>query len=90
MDLHLGKNGVPEINAATEETVRKDTIMVPAGGYVVIEFLADNPGYWFMHCHIEPHLVRGMAAVIREDEGLPEPGHPVRPERKRQGFLLDS
>ena len=60
------KNGVPEIMAATEETVRKDTIMVPAGGYVVIEFLADNPGYWFFHCHIEPHLHRGMAAVIRE------------------------
>ncbi|XP_028416892.1 laccase-2-like [Dendronephthya gigantea] len=47
-------------------TVRKDVIIVPAGGYVVLEFLADNPGYWFMHCHIDQHLNRGMALAIGE------------------------
>ncbi|XP_028416893.1 laccase-3-like [Dendronephthya gigantea] len=47
-------------------TVRKDVIIVPAGGYVVLEFLADNPGYWFMHCHIDEHLNRGMALAIGE------------------------
>lgn len=26
----------------------------------------DNPGYWFLHCHIEPHLMDGMAAFIEE------------------------
>ena len=63
---------------ANRTTVRKDTIMVPAGGYVVIEFRADNPGYWFMHCHIDPHLEMGMAAVIRELKGyqnLPPPAN---------------
>ena len=48
------------------KTVRKDTVIVPSGGYVVIEFIADNPGYWFLHCHIEPHQLEGMAAVINE------------------------
>ena len=47
-------------------TVRKDTVMVPVGGYVVIDFIADNPGYWFLHCHIEPHQLEGMALVINE------------------------
>ena len=47
-------------------TIRKDTVIVPPGGYVVIRFLADNPAYWFMHCHIEPHLLDGMAVVINE------------------------
>ncbi|CAH1266280.1 Hypp3333 [Branchiostoma lanceolatum] len=44
----------------------KDTVIVPVGGYVVLRFLADNPGWWFMHCHIEIHQVEGMAMMIRE------------------------
>ncbi len=46
--------------------IRKDTVIVPAGGYVVIAFEADNPGYWFMHCHIESHQLEGMGVIIRE------------------------
>jgi len=26
--------------------IRRDTVMVPAGGSVVIRFIADNPGVW--------------------------------------------
>lgn len=46
--------------------IRKDTVIVPAGGYVVIAFFANNPGYWFMHCHIEAHQLEGMAVVVQE------------------------
>ena len=46
--------------------IRKDTIIVPAGGYVVVAFEADNPGFWFMHCHIEGHQLAGMAIIVRE------------------------
>ena len=46
--------------------IRKDTVIVPAGGYVVIAFQADNPGYWFMHCHMEVHLLEGMAVIVQE------------------------
>ena len=48
------------------DTIRKDTVIVPAGGYVVINFISDNPGFWFMHCHIEVHQLEGMAVVINE------------------------
>ena len=51
-----------------EYTIRKDTIMVPARGYVVIQFISDNPGYWFLHCHIENHQFEGMAMIINEAE----------------------
>ncbi|XP_063411049.1 uncharacterized protein LOC134693965 [Mytilus trossulus] len=44
----------------------KDTIIVPWGGYVVIRIVADNPGYWYFHCHIELHNVDGMALVLQE------------------------
>lgn len=47
-------------------TIRKDTVMLPAGGYVVINFLSDNPGYWFLHCHIEVHQLEGMAMIVNE------------------------
>jgi len=45
---------------------RKDTVIVPYGGYTVIRFIVDNPGWWFLHCHIEIHQLEGMAAVIKE------------------------
>ena len=44
----------------------KDTVIVPYGGYVVIRFVINNPGWWFFHCHIETHQLEGMAAVIKE------------------------
>ena len=46
--------------------VKKDTVIVPYGGYVVIRFTVDNPGWWFLHCHIEIHQLEGMSAVIKE------------------------
>jgi len=36
-------------------TLRKDTVIIPVGGYVVIQFISNNPGYWFMHCHVETY-----------------------------------
>jgi len=32
----------------------------------VIAFKADNPGYWFLHCHVELHLIDGMGVLIQE------------------------
>jgi FtsP/CotA-like multicopper oxidase with cupredoxin domain len=42
----------------------KDTVNVPARSDLVIQWVADNPGRWFFHCHIEWHLATGMARVI--------------------------
>ena len=56
--------------------IRKDTVIVPAGGYVVIAFQADSRGYWFMHCHMEAHLLEGMAVIVQEysnDQQSPPP-----------------
>lgn len=46
----------------------KDTVTVPDGGYTVIRFKADNPGYWLFHCHIEFHVEIGMALVFKIGE----------------------
>ena len=44
----------------------KDTVMIPFGGYVRIRFPRNNWGWWIMHCHIEPHLLGGMAMLVNE------------------------
>ena len=41
-------------------------MILPAGGYVVINFLSNNPGFWFLHCHIETHQLQGMALTMNE------------------------
>ena len=57
-------------------TPRKDTIMVPAGGYAIIDVVADNPGVWFMHCHVENHAVEGMGVVLNEAQPNQNPSPP--------------
>ncbi|KAF7539222.1 hypothetical protein G7054_g2333 [Neopestalotiopsis clavispora] len=49
---------------------RRDTAMLPSGGYLVIAFKTDNPGAWLMHCHIGWHTSEGFALqfVERQDE----------------------
>ena len=54
-------------------TPRKDTVLVPAGGYAIIYVVADNPGVWFMHCHVENHAVEGMGVVLNEAQSNQNP-----------------
>ena len=47
------------------EDVVKDTVIVPPHmGQVTFDFVADNPGAWFFHCHNLYHLHSGMARVF--------------------------
>ncbi|XP_050371364.1 laccase-17-like [Argentina anserina] len=42
------------------DPVERNTVGVPSGGWTAIRFLADNPGVWFMHCHLEIHTSWGL------------------------------
>jgi FtsP/CotA-like multicopper oxidase with cupredoxin domain len=42
----------------------RDTILVPAGARVAIQFDADNPGSWAFHCHHLYHMNSGMMAAM--------------------------
>ncbi|XP_056001740.1 uncharacterized protein LOC125656390 [Ostrea edulis] len=57
---------IPGINL--ENPPVKDTVSVPANGYVIIRLKADNPGFWLLHCHFANHHLKGMALVIQEGE----------------------
>ncbi|XVE79671.1 hypothetical protein DITRI_Ditri14bG0076800 [Diplodiscus trichospermus] len=54
------------------DPVERNTVGVPSGGWVAIRFQADNPGVWFMHCHLEVHTSWGLKmAWIVLDGKLP-------------------
>jgi FtsP/CotA-like multicopper oxidase with cupredoxin domain len=43
----------------------KDTVLVePMMGRVDVEWVADNPGRWFLHCHNAYHMEAGMAREV--------------------------
>ncbi|GLJ41052.1 hypothetical protein SUGI_0849900 [Cryptomeria japonica] len=47
----------------------RNTIGVPSGGWAVLRFKADNPGVWFMHCHLEVHTSWGLAMAFMVENG---------------------
>ncbi|KAF6010029.1 hypothetical protein HII13_000808 [Brettanomyces bruxellensis] len=52
---------------APEYPMIRDTLYVRPQSYFRIRFKADNPGVWYFHCHIEWHLLQGLAIVLIED-----------------------
>lgn len=42
----------------------QNTVGVPRSGWAAIRFRAQNPGVWFMHCHLDQHLIWGMDTVF--------------------------
>jgi multicopper oxidase len=47
----------------------KDTVLVEGHmGEATFDFVADNPGNWFFHCHIIYHMESGMARVVSYEE----------------------
>ncbi|KAL8704103.1 MAG: hypothetical protein Q9201_002737 [Fulgogasparrea decipioides] len=45
---------------------RRDVVLLPSNGTIVIAFKADNPGSWLVHCHIAWHASSGLAMQILE------------------------
>lgn len=52
----------PPLIEGQANPVRRDTVTITGGGSVTLRFVADNPGAWIFHCHIEWHLESGLAA----------------------------
>nr|XP_029120690.1 laccase-17 [Elaeis guineensis] len=62
------------------DPAERNTVGVPAGGWVAIRFRADNPGVWFMHCHLEVHTSWGLKmAWLVLDGSLPNQKLPRPP-----------
>jgi iron transport multicopper oxidase len=63
--------------------LQRDTLSVPALGWAKIRFVANNPGAWFFHCHIEWHMSAGLAlAFLVSPEQLLINGYTVSQSQK--------
>lgn len=56
-------------NLTLHNPPRRDVALLPAGGFLMLAFKADNPGSWLMHCHIAWHASSGLALQILERDG---------------------
>ncbi|KAG7450874.1 laccase [Guyanagaster necrorhizus] len=83
--FHLHGHSFDVVKSADSDTynfndpARRDTTAVAENNLTTIRFRTDNPGPWFLHCHIEFHLDDGMAVVFAEaisDVAQANPGVP--------------
>ncbi|KAL6616382.1 hypothetical protein ACP70R_038652 [Stipagrostis hirtigluma subsp. patula] len=71
-------NFTPGVGYNLVDPVVRNTIAVPGGGWAVIRFVANNPGMWFFHCHLDPHVPMGLGMVFEVESGT-TPGSTLPP-----------
>jgi FtsP/CotA-like multicopper oxidase with cupredoxin domain len=64
MHLHGHYFKVVAIGDTRIDGAVRDTILIPPGERVSIQFDADNPGNWAFHCHHLYHMNSGMMAAM--------------------------
>ncbi|KAJ8683446.1 hypothetical protein QAD02_019238 [Eretmocerus hayati] len=64
--MEMDKN--KQIHRQLHRAPMKDTMKAPGGGFTIVRFYANNPGYWFFHCHFEQHSNIGMALIFKVGE----------------------
>ncbi|MBC7419792.1 MAG: multicopper oxidase domain-containing protein [Bdellovibrio sp.] len=71
--MHLHGHFFRVINKNGEFSPLKHTVDVPPMGTRTIEFYANEPGQWMLHCHNIYHMGTGMARVVRYNTYQPTP-----------------
>jgi FtsP/CotA-like multicopper oxidase with cupredoxin domain len=71
--MHLHGHFFRVINGQGNRSPLKHTVNVEPMSTTVIEFMANEPGDWFFHCHILYHMMSGMARVVRYEGFTPAP-----------------
>jgi FtsP/CotA-like multicopper oxidase with cupredoxin domain len=64
MHLHGHSFQVVAIDDVPINGALRDTVLVPGKTSVTVAFDANNPGLWFVHCHVLWHLEAGMATLV--------------------------
>ncbi|KAH8994288.1 laccase [Lactarius akahatsu] len=85
--IHLHGHAFHVVRSAGNSTYNFDSPVVRDvvsmgndGDNVTIRFFTDNPGPWFLHCHIDWHLEKGFAVVFAED--VPDVSTTVHPSQQ--------
>ena len=70
--MHLHGHFFRVINGQGSRSPLKHTVNVEPMSTTVIEFMADEPGDWFFHCHLLYHMMSGMARVVEYEGFTPD------------------
>ncbi len=70
--MHLHGHFFRVLNKNGSKSPLKHTVDVPPHETRTIEFLANEPGEWMLHCHNLYHLKTGMARVIKYSSYSPK------------------
>jgi multicopper oxidase len=62
--MHLHGHTFQVVNPGGTAGARKDTTIVRPNEPVSVEFVADNPGQWMIHCHNNYHQEGGMMLTL--------------------------
>ena len=63
--MHLHGHFFRVLNQQGRYAPLKHTVIVPPMRSVTLEFLANEPGNWFFHCHVLYHMMAGMARTFQ-------------------------
>jgi FtsP/CotA-like multicopper oxidase with cupredoxin domain len=63
--LHGHQFQVVQIGDQEVDGPLKDTLTVRRGEMMAVEFVANNPGTWLLHCHNVLHMSGGMTTEVR-------------------------
>ena len=66
--MHLHGHFFRVVNDQGERSPLKHTVDVPPHGSRTIEFYANEPGQWMLHCHNLYHMKTGMARIVRYND----------------------
>ncbi|GKA21269.1 laccase 12 [Tanacetum coccineum] len=76
-DFYVMAEGFGNFNPKTDtakfnlvDPPQRNTVGLPPNGWAVIRFVADNPGTWMMHCHLDVHIGWGLAMVFLVENGV--------------------
>ncbi|KAL8093715.1 laccase-12-like [Apium graveolens] len=78
-DFYIVAEGFGNFNPKTDtskfnlvDPPLRNTASVAVNGWSVIRFVADNPGVWIMHCHLDVHIGWGLAMTFIVENGVGE------------------
>merc|ERR1719401_1186587 len=63
--LHGTHQQLVQVNGSDYVGPLRDTWFMVRNSNITVAFDALNPGEWLLHCHIEHHLMNGMATTLR-------------------------
>lgn len=66
--MHLHGHFFRVLNAQGDRSPLKHTVDVPPHKSRTIEFYANEPGQWMLHCHNLYHMKTGMARIVRYND----------------------